>query len=184
MLALRRCPRNVSSHFSRSFSWSRPASESLPAPDQFRDAFPYVSVARRGRVFIRNPRSAQLVANSFFTQPPEDASGGKVVIEAFPGAHIAPSSYTILVYMVYAWEGPGVLSRALLEQPSSVVKKLIILEDDELYLKYLMVSSKSRVQGVPAQPPSPFKMRIPALRLFQCRVTYGIHTHKSKRKAC
>ena len=38
------------------------------------------------------------------------------------------------------------MSRALLELPSSSIHKLIILEDDPLYLKYLEVSANARVR--------------------------------------
>ena len=39
--------------------------------------------------------------------------------------------------------GPGVLSRAMLELPTSALRKLIILEEDQNYLKYLKVSHTS-----------------------------------------
>lgn len=38
--------------------------------------------------------------------------------------------------------GPGALSRALLSLPRSKVEKLIILESEELYLKYLRVRTR------------------------------------------
>lgn len=39
--------------------------------------------------------------------------------------------------------GPGLLTRALLDLPKTRIKKLIILEDDEPFLNYLRVRSKT-----------------------------------------
>lgn len=45
------------------------------------------------------------------------------------------NKYRILTNLL----GPGVLTRGLLKLPPSQVKKLIVLEDVEHYLKYLKV---------------------------------------------
>ncbi|KAI0066265.1 S-adenosyl-L-methionine-dependent methyltransferase [Artomyces pyxidatus] len=86
--------------------------------DRWRISFPTVSLASRDRVSVRNPKTAMRIAESFmnnrFTQQDEP----KVVIEAFPG--------------------PGALSRALLTYPPSKLRKLIILEDHQPYLDYLL----------------------------------------------
>ena len=42
-------------------------------------------------------------------------------------------------YVLTARLGPGVLTRGLLKLPPSQVKKIIVLEESENYLKYLRV---------------------------------------------
>ncbi|KAI0674965.1 S-adenosyl-L-methionine-dependent methyltransferase [Trametes maxima] len=102
----------------------------LPPTSQWRRAFPTLNTLRRDRAVVCNPDSARRIARSFLP-PPEDDNGGKVVIEAFPG--------------------PGALSRAMLELPSSNLRKLIILEDDEVYLSALkpLEDADSRVTVLP-----------------------------------
>jgi transcription factor 1 len=85
--------------------------------------FPYIKRNARFRVLLHNQDTAQLLAKAFLLDPDykNDTTTGRVIIEAFPG--------------------PGVLSRAILQQPDSVVRKLILLEDNDTYLKYLRVYS-------------------------------------------
>ncbi|KAM5531080.1 hypothetical protein V8D89_015245 [Ganoderma adspersum] len=124
------CARSPLRSSARAYS-SRPPLPPLPPPDQWRKLFPYVNVARRDRVFVQSPQVARAIAQSLFKTTPTSSGKGKVVVEAFPG--------------------PGALSRALLELPESTVRKLIILEDDPVYLKYLnpLVDADPRVTVVP-----------------------------------
>ena len=43
--------------------------------------------------------------------------------------------------MLIVYAGPGMLTRSLLKLPPSRVKKVIVLEDQPAYLKYLKVCS-------------------------------------------
>ncbi|PIL34238.1 hypothetical protein GSI_03949 [Ganoderma sinense ZZ0214-1] len=126
----RLCARAPLRPSARAYS-SRPPLPPLPPQDQWRKLFPYVNVARRDRVFVQSPQAARAVAQSLFRSTPTTSGKGKVVVEAFPG--------------------PGALSRALLELPESTVRKLIILEDDPAYLKYLhpLADADPRVTVVP-----------------------------------
>ncbi|KAI8993812.1 S-adenosyl-L-methionine-dependent methyltransferase [Trametes punicea] len=102
----------------------------LPPLSQWKTRFPVHNTLRRERVVISNPDTARLVAQSFLSTPPNH-EGGKIVVEAFPG--------------------PGALSRAMLELPSSTLRKLIILEDDQVYLDGLkpLEAADSRVKVLP-----------------------------------
>ncbi|KII92368.1 hypothetical protein PLICRDRAFT_695743 [Plicaturopsis crispa FD-325 SS-3] len=92
----------------------QPASDVLPPPEEWRAYFPTSSsISLRDRVSIKNPESAARVAHSFINT----TSHGKTVIEAYPG--------------------PGALTRALMALPKGRIKKLIVLEDQEVYLDYL-----------------------------------------------
>ncbi|KAH8083761.1 S-adenosyl-L-methionine-dependent methyltransferase [Cristinia sonorae] len=104
---------------------------SLPPLDEWRTTFSPHTVAERDRVSIRNPESALTLANSYLSDKSIAAGDEKVIIEAFPG--------------------PGQLSRALLQLPSSKVKKLVILEDHEPYLRYLrpLADADPRVTVIP-----------------------------------
>ncbi|KAI0745514.1 S-adenosyl-L-methionine-dependent methyltransferase [Earliella scabrosa] len=133
-MVLGRLPRGCSC-LHRSFRHTRLYSSTstlppLPPPEEWRQLFPYASLQRRDRVFLKDPDMASTVARALLRSSP-DSDKGKVVIEAFPG--------------------PGALSRALLELPSSSIHKLIVLEDDPLYLKYLepLQDADPRVTVVP-----------------------------------
>ncbi|EJF65151.1 S-adenosyl-L-methionine-dependent methyltransferase [Dichomitus squalens LYAD-421 SS1] len=133
MLSLRLhrlCARSRLQSLARTYS-SQSLLPPLPPQEEWRKTFTYQTVARRDRVFVRTPQAARSIAQSLFTRTPAATDKGKVVIEAFPG--------------------PGALSRALLELPSSTVRKLIILEDDPTYLKYLepLADADPRVTVVP-----------------------------------
>ncbi|KAF8627810.1 hypothetical protein AX15_004235 [Amanita polypyramis BW_CC] len=84
----------------------------LPALEQWKKRFPIIPSINH-RVSIRNPYTAQAIADAFVPSGSRD----KVIIEAYPG--------------------PGQLTRALLELPKERVKKIIILEDHRNYLEYL-----------------------------------------------
>ena len=133
------CARSPLRSSVRAYS-SLPSVPPLPPQDQWRTHFPYVTVARRDRVFLRSPQAARAVAQSLFRSTSSSSGKGKVVIEAFPGpfrlfmSDVRHCGLTVHV-------GPGALSRALLELPASTMRKLIILEDDPTYLKYLNVSA-------------------------------------------
>ncbi|KAI0655989.1 S-adenosyl-L-methionine-dependent methyltransferase [Cubamyces menziesii] len=88
----------------------------LPPVRQWKHTFPVQNTHRKERVSLCNPDTARTVAASFLSQP-YAGDDGKIVIEAFPG--------------------PGALSRAMLELPKSKLRKLIILEDDEVFLSAL-----------------------------------------------
>ncbi|OSD04052.1 S-adenosyl-L-methionine-dependent methyltransferase [Trametes coccinea BRFM310] len=132
MLALRinrcRC-----SHASRTLARTYSTESSIPALPpgaKWKVEFPIQNTLRRERPVMHNPESAREVARSFLSKP-AIADGGKIVIEAFPG--------------------PGALSRAMLELPESKLSKLIILEDDPVYLNGLkpLEEADSRVKVVP-----------------------------------
>ncbi|KAI0695531.1 S-adenosyl-L-methionine-dependent methyltransferase [Cytidiella melzeri] len=89
----------------------------LPPHPEWRSIFSPITAAYRDRVSIANPNTADLVARSFMEGTSAVAGSNKIVIEAFPG--------------------PGALTRALLALDSSRIRKLIILEDSDIYLKYL-----------------------------------------------
>ncbi|TFK74052.1 S-adenosyl-L-methionine-dependent methyltransferase [Pluteus cervinus] len=97
----------------------------LPPIDTWRKLFPSTTVHQR--VSIRNPETAQSVANAFIPEGSRD----KVVIEAYPG--------------------PGQLTRALLQLPKNRIRKLIVLEEYEPYLQYLRPLEKldSRLTVLP-----------------------------------
>ncbi|KAI0769349.1 S-adenosyl-L-methionine-dependent methyltransferase [Trametes elegans] len=122
------CLRSRSAVF-RSYS-TKPSIPPLPPQQEWRTQFPINNTLRRERPVLSNPDTARLVAQSFLSTPASD-SGGKIVIEAFPG--------------------PGALSRAMLELPSSKLKKLIILEEDKQYLNALkpLEEADSRVTILP-----------------------------------
>ncbi|KJA20076.1 hypothetical protein HYPSUDRAFT_43714 [Hypholoma sublateritium FD-334 SS-4] len=85
----------------------------LPPAEQWHHYFP----ARKDwsyRTTISNPESARKLAESFVPEGSRD----KVVIEANPG--------------------PGLLSRALLALPKERIKKLILLEDSDIFLPALL----------------------------------------------
>ena len=90
----------------------------LPPLKSWSTAFPILAKDARYRVLLHNPKTAQILADAFLGAD-KHISEPRVIIEAFPG--------------------PGVLSRAFLQQPESVVRKLILLEENESYLKYLRV---------------------------------------------
>ncbi|KAI0356139.1 S-adenosyl-L-methionine-dependent methyltransferase [Trametes cingulata] len=123
------CSCSRASQSSRSYSLQS-ALPPLPPHKGWKARFPIQNTLRRERALVSNPDTARLVARSFL---PESASndGGKIVIEAFPG--------------------PGALSRAMLELPSSRLRKLIILEDDQMYLSALqpLEAADPRVKVVP-----------------------------------
>lgn len=64
-----------------------PTKADLPSQDEWRKIFPHL-LANANRVSIRNPQTASRLADVFIPQ----GSGGKIVIEAFPGK---PSSGTV-----------------------------------------------------------------------------------------
>ncbi|KAJ7497275.1 S-adenosyl-L-methionine-dependent methyltransferase, partial [Mycena latifolia] len=79
----------------------------------WRQYFPSASRAFQHRVTLANPITAAVVADAFIPAGSKD----KLVLEIFPG--------------------PGQLTRALLELPRDRINKLIVLENAEMYLKYL-----------------------------------------------
>ncbi|KAF8481486.1 S-adenosyl-L-methionine-dependent methyltransferase [Gautieria morchelliformis] len=108
----------------------------LPPLSEWRKIFDASHRNRRARVCLSNPQTAARVANSFF--PPVESTGGigKVVVEAFPG--------------------PGALTRALLELPTSRIRKLIVLEDIPDYFQRIqeLESCDPRVKAVNLAPMS------------------------------
>ncbi|KAI0665348.1 S-adenosyl-L-methionine-dependent methyltransferase [Trametes maxima] len=94
----------------------------LPPTSQWRRAFPTLNTLRRDRA-VWNPDSARRVVRSFLPLP----------------------------RTIMAENCPGALSRAMLELPSSNLRKLIILEDNEVYLSALkpLEDADSRVTVLP-----------------------------------
>lgn len=126
-MLLSSCSRRTSRELFHSIYYSRSFGKNvveLPPIEEWKSQFP-TTVAARSRVFVHNQKTAYRLAKSFFDADFDDPSllgfqeDGKVVIEAFPG--------------------PGVLTSALLKFPKSVIKKIIVLEDLPVYLKYLKV---------------------------------------------
>lgn len=85
------------------------------------------------RISIRNPETAAAMADAFVPE----GSHGKVVIEAFPGELYFCCTFHKQPHRV---QGPGQLTRALLALPEERIRKLIVLESNTQYLKYLRVS--------------------------------------------
>ncbi|KAF8210211.1 S-adenosyl-L-methionine-dependent methyltransferase [Mycena galopus ATCC 62051] len=103
-----------------------PDDVTLPPRPLWRQYFP-VGLKFGYRVFLANPTTAATVADAFIPQDSVD----KVVVEIFPG--------------------PGQLTRALLALPRSRIKKLIVLEHADMYLKYLkpLESVDDRIKVIP-----------------------------------
>ncbi|RPD63943.1 S-adenosyl-L-methionine-dependent methyltransferase [Lentinus tigrinus ALCF2SS1-7] len=103
-----------------------------PVPDveEWRKLFPW-ALRRRDRALISRPETARTLARAFLQNKSLGSGHDRIVIEAFPG--------------------PGMLSRAMLELPSSTLRKLIILEEDEAFLKQLkpLEEADPRVTVVP-----------------------------------
>ncbi|KAI0689271.1 hypothetical protein C8T65DRAFT_109565, partial [Cerioporus squamosus] len=116
---------------SRAFSSPAASLPPLPLPEEWRTTFPWTTLTRRDRAFVKDPDTARTLARAFLQSTNSKNDRGRVVVEAFPG--------------------PGALSRAMLELPSSSLRKLIILEDDELFLKHLkpLEEADPRVTVVP-----------------------------------
>ncbi|TFK44224.1 S-adenosyl-L-methionine-dependent methyltransferase [Crucibulum laeve] len=97
---------------SHSAIFSPEYAENLPPLGEWRKYFPS-STATQQRVSVRKPETADQIANAFVPE----GSKNKVIIECFPG--------------------PGQLTRSLLRLPKERIKRLIVMEDDTNYLKYL-----------------------------------------------
>ncbi|KAJ7132770.1 S-adenosyl-L-methionine-dependent methyltransferase [Mycena crocata] len=99
----------------------------LPPRPLWRQYFPSSSKPFQHRVSLSNPTTAALVADAFIPQQSRE----KIVLEIFPG--------------------PGQLTRALLALPRARIKKLIVLEHADVYLKYLkpLEALDSRLTVVP-----------------------------------
>ncbi|KZT43648.1 S-adenosyl-L-methionine-dependent methyltransferase [Sistotremastrum suecicum HHB10207 ss-3] len=95
----------------------------LPPESEWRTAFPPASRDMKSRVFLQNPKTAAALASAFLGVSPR----------------------------LTLFSGPGVLTRALLQYPPSVIRKLIVLEDVPGYLRYLkgLEGVDSRVVVVP-----------------------------------
>ncbi|KAH9855169.1 S-adenosyl-L-methionine-dependent methyltransferase [Lenzites betulinus] len=135
VLRLQRCPCSPARRLAsiRLYA-SQSAIPELPPPKQWQTKFPINNTLRRERAVLKDPDTARSVARSFLSQAKSD-NGGKIVIEAFPGEPTRP----------------GALSRAMLELPSSDLRKLIILEEDEQYLAALkpLEEADPRVRVIP-----------------------------------
>lgn len=102
----------------------------LPPISEWRKHFP--STLSMHRVFIRNPVTADLIADSFVPEGSKD----KVIIEGYPGG--LRTQFSQIVANI-ALEGPGQLTRSLLRLPKERIKTIIVLEDDKIYVEYLRV---------------------------------------------
>lgn len=111
----------------------------LPPHDEWRTVFPVQGILRE-RVSLANPETADTLVHRLFTGDSPTAGGkGKIIIEAFPGKCDSTLWLTRTRFISSRFIGPGCLSRALLKLDSSIVKKLIILEDSPVYLEALKV---------------------------------------------
>ncbi|TFK53582.1 S-adenosyl-L-methionine-dependent methyltransferase [Heliocybe sulcata] len=139
----------------KSFVQTVEPSLELPELELWRETFPYSAMGLKDRVSVKNPATADKLAKSFvywnwnkmdekkepsnvkeYAEESEQQEAnadleselepgngkGKVIIEAFPG--------------------PGALTRALMRLPEERVRKLIVLEDDELYYPWLKLLEK------------------------------------------
>ncbi len=111
----------------------------LPQEEDWRSVIPAPNLTLRTRISTRNPNTAALLADSFINHESVAVNGPKTIIEAFPGMLVHPP----LNCSCIRCSGPGALSRALLSLPRSKVGKLIILEEEESFLKHLYVSYPS-----------------------------------------
>jgi transcription factor 1 len=118
MRLLLRVPLRIATPPCRLYS-TRTTLPPLPPLREWKKKFPILNKDARHRVLFHNENTAKRLANAFLNSTDYDRHGsqGRVIIEAFPG--------------------PGTLSRAILQHPPSVVRKLILLEDNEQYLGFL-----------------------------------------------
>ncbi|KAJ6593879.1 S-adenosyl-L-methionine-dependent methyltransferase [Mycena capillaripes] len=102
-----------------------PDDTTLPPQPLWRQYFPPLQKLQH-QITLANPVTAAMVADAFVPASSVD----KVIVEIFPG--------------------PGQLTRALLALPRSRIKKLIVLEHADMYLKYLkpLEAVDSRIQVV------------------------------------
>lgn len=109
-----------------------PADGQLPPLEEWKDRFYYNGVVKKPT--LHNLTTARKLVQGFGIA---DATTPKVVLEAFAGSYFScdMKKMPLTLYM----PGPGTLSRALCELPESKMSKLIILEDNPLYLPYLEV---------------------------------------------
>lgn len=105
----------------------------MPPQEKWRQIFHSQGPQLRDRVYVRNPVTAAELASAFVPEGQRD----RVVVEAFPGtlclfvsAHNADT---------FEHEGPGALTRALLELPKERIRKIIVLEDQPVFHDYLQV---------------------------------------------
>ncbi|CAK5281521.1 unnamed protein product [Mycena citricolor] len=112
--ARRKVPRNIYRAYSTKPGYDQSdESTSLPPLPLWRQYFPATSRAFQFRVCLANPKTAAHLAEAFVPAHSRD----KIIIEAFPG--------------------PGTLTRALLALPRARIKRIIVLENADMYLKYL-----------------------------------------------
>jgi mitochondrial transcription factor 1 len=118
MLQLCRLQTRIAAAGLRTYATGLP---SLPPLGDWHSLFPMLKKDARHRVLLHKASTAQLLAEAFLHDPDYNLGSeqGRTIIEAFPG--------------------PGTLSRALLQQPKTVVRRLILLEENETYLEYLRV---------------------------------------------
>ncbi|KAJ7594591.1 S-adenosyl-L-methionine-dependent methyltransferase [Mycena floridula] len=102
-----------------------PASVVLPRIADWPLIFP--PPPQHNRASLSNPKTAAIVADAFVPT----GSRNKVIIEAYPG--------------------PGCLTRALMKLPEGRIKKIIVMEQHAMYLKYLkpLAESDPRVTILP-----------------------------------
>ena len=113
-----------------------PSIPPIPPKELWSKTFPFIFEAK-GRSFIMNPEVAKIMADSCVPEGTKD----QIILEAFPGTHLFIST----IYLTQ-WEcqGPGTLTRALLDLPKSRIKKIIVMEDIKLYLQWLKVCCEFR----------------------------------------
>lgn len=106
-----------------------PANGQLPPFDEWKARFWHRNV----KPTLYNIKTAREIVKGFGIA---DAKSPKVVLEAFAGISFQIwLPFRLLTISL----GPGTLSRALCELPPQKLSKLIILEDNPLYLPYLEV---------------------------------------------
>lgn len=117
----------------RSFStWRPPTFSPLPPVPTWRTVFG----SPRERTWLHSPETAAAVAEGFL----KSAKSPKTIVEAYPGERHHDGAARLLKLR----PGAGVLTRAILHYPPSVVQKVIVLEDDEKCLPMLKVGLTRR----------------------------------------
>ena len=118
----------------------------LPPLSEWSKLFPS-TVQTRDRVSFYNPKTAEALVKAFGIGANPD-SPPHVIIEAYPGI---PPKKCLDNKHSNALQGPGLLTRTMLQLPPERVKKIIVLEDNKYFLPYLLVGHHSDLFAMFAQ---------------------------------
>lgn len=117
-------------------TWRPPSFAPLPPAPTWHGVFG----APRERVWLHNQKTADQVAEGFL----KDVKSPKTIIEAYPGMFSRTNSSPITDFAL----GAGILTRAILQYPPTIVKKVILLEDYEKCLPTLRVGAHQLVYWI------------------------------------